>query len=91
MPSEALVSEFTVGFLDQERAAAAEWSAADFNASADSYFAKEGVPPNCQLSDAELARVRELRGELFARWAALPRGETLELEFSRVGGAEVRR
>ncbi|HEV8600049.1 MAG TPA: hypothetical protein VGQ69_11860 [Gemmatimonadales bacterium] len=90
VPGEAAASELLVGFLDRERAAGTQWSAADFNASAASYFAEHGLSGACAVTDAELERVRERRGELFAQWAGLRPGETLELTFIRApGGAEV--
>jgi hypothetical protein len=42
------------------------------------------------LTDADLDAVRRLRAELFARWDALPAGETLELPFDRVAPAAAR-
>ena len=86
LPVEAAGSELIVGFLDSERAAGTEWSAADFNESAERYGAERGVSIPVRLTDGDLERVREKRSELFARWAALPSGETLELEFSRPTG-----
>ena len=82
VPPEAAASEFIVGFLDQERAAGLEWSAAEFNAAAARYLAQHGPRGACVLSDAELGRIRERRRELFARWAAVPKGESLELTFT---------
>ncbi len=70
LPVEALSSEQIVGFFDQERAAGTEWSAAELNA----YL--RGA---CVVTDEDLRRVREKRRELFAQWAGLPPGETLEL------------
>ncbi len=70
LPPEALVSEQIVGLLDRERAAGMEWTAAQFNAC---------LPAACAVTDDDLRQVREKRRELFARWAALPAGETLEL------------
>jgi hypothetical protein len=90
VPPEAAASELLVGFLDGERAAGSQWSAADFNASAASYFTEQGFSDACVVTDAELEQVRERRRELFAQWAVLPAGETLELTFSTVPGeAEV--
>jgi hypothetical protein len=90
VPQEAASSELLVGFLDRERAAGTRWSAADFNASAASYFAEHGLSGACSVTDAELEQVRERRRELFAEWGALPPGDTLELVFTRIpGGAEV--
>lgn len=86
IPAEAVGSELIVGFLDSERAAGAKWTAAEFNASAETYSAQHGTSIPFRLTDRDLDRVREKRHELFARWAALPSGETLELEFSRPAG-----
>jgi len=83
VPSEAGATEFIVGFLDNERASGTRWTADDFRTSAASYFAKRGEPFPVALSDADLDRVRERRRVLFAQWAALPQGETLELAFDR--------
>jgi hypothetical protein len=81
LPPEALVSELIVGFLDQERAAGVEWSAAEFAAAAATYSAQHGVDVPCIVTDDDLRHVREKRAELFAQWAALPAGATLELRF----------
>lgn len=82
LPAEALASEVLVGLLDQERAAGIRWTGADFNRSAESYFAASGgVPAGCSVSDEQLTGIRELRASLLARWDALTPGETLELPF----------
>ncbi len=81
MPVEALASELLVGFLDHERGAGALWSAADFNASAATHYAERRVSGAPVVTDEELNNVRDKRRELFARWAALPAGKTLELHF----------
>jgi len=81
MPPEALASELLVGFLDHERGAGALWSAADFNASVATHYAERGVSGAPVVTDEDLNKVRDKRRELFARWAALPAGETLELHF----------
>jgi hypothetical protein len=39
-----------------------------------------GAPPPV-VTDEDLNKVRDKRRELFARWAALPAGEALELPF----------
>jgi hypothetical protein len=74
LPPEAITVEHIVGGLDAERASRTQLSAAEFNAL---------TAVERPLSDAELARVRERRRELFAQWAALPAGETLVLAFRR--------
>jgi len=80
LPAEAVLSEFTVGFFDQERAGGVEWSAEDFNTAAATYFAGKGERPP-PLTDEDLTRIRAARLELFARWRAVPPGDTLELHF----------
>lgn len=70
LPPEAHTVEQIVGFLDTERASGREWSATDLRL-AEPYA----------ISDDELRRVREARRGLFARWAAVRPGETLELHF----------
>ena len=85
LPPEALVSEFIVGFLDGERGAGVEWSASEFGGAAATYFVEHGLDAPCTVTDDDLRRIREKRRELFAQWAALPAGETLELSFSGPG------
>jgi hypothetical protein len=70
LPIEALAIEQIVGLFDQERAAGVEWSAAEFNGH---------LRGSSVVTDDDLRRIRERRRELFAQWAALPAGETLEL------------
>jgi hypothetical protein len=80
LPPDAVMSEFVVGVLDRERAAGVEWSASEFRDAAETYAAAQhGTPVTCAITDDDLRRVRAKRQELFARWAALPAGETLEL------------
>ena len=81
LPPEALVSEFIVGFLDRERGAGVEWSAAELGGAAATYFVQHGLDAPC-ITDHDLRQLRDKRRELFAQWAALPAGETLELRFS---------
>jgi len=81
LPPEALASELIVGFLDSERAAGVEWSVPEFNVAAATYYAQHELDRACTITDEELRNVRDERRELFARWAALPAGDTLELRF----------
>src|SRR5439155_12633426 len=82
LPPEALVSEFIVGFLDRERGAGIEWSAAEFAVGAATYFIQHGLDTPYSVTDDDLRHVRDKRRELFARWAALPAGDTQELSFN---------
>jgi hypothetical protein len=81
LPGEALASELLVGFLDGEHAAGERWSAEQCNESAATYYSQRGLSGPCVITDADLERVRDKRRELFATWAALRAGETLELRF----------
>jgi len=70
LPQEAAEVERIVGFFDTERASGVLLIAEDFDGQAVR-----------RLTDAEIARIRKSRGELFARWFALEPGGTLELRF----------
>lgn len=82
LPVDALLSELTVGFLDQERAAGVDWSAHDFNAGAALYCSSHDLTTVRLMTDEDLRRIRVRRRELFAQWAAVPAGAVLELHFS---------
>lgn len=84
LPVEALASEFLVGFLDQERAAGVLWQAIDYNQGVAAYFSQHGVQGRVVVTDEDLGRIRDMRRELFAQWAVMPPGATLELEFGRI-------
>jgi hypothetical protein len=73
LPAEAHAVEQVVGFLDTERASGREWAAADLR-----------LAPPYAFSEEELGQVRDARRDLFARWAALPEGDTLELRFAPI-------
>jgi hypothetical protein len=82
IPEEAGLAEVIVGFFDVERATGVAGSADDFNWKIQSYFenAKLTVPA-FRMTDDALARIRAVREELFAKWRALPAGETMTLAF----------
>ena len=73
LPAEAHAVEQLVGFLDTERASGREWAAADLR-----------LAPPYTFGEEQLRQVRDARRDLFARWAALPAGDTLELRFAPV-------
>lgn len=87
LPPDALVVEQIVGFLDRERASAAEWTADDYT----THLGIAGVvlPAEVRsaLTDDTLARIRAVRQELFGRWAATARGESLNLTFGANSGS----
>jgi hypothetical protein len=80
IPAESVVSEMIVGFLDLERATGELVRAEDFNERLSEFCAANQLE-TVQLSDEDLARVRQKRGELFAMWEAVKPGDALELPF----------
>lgn len=83
IPTEAVTVEHIVGLLDLERAGGTEWTAAELNEQAAGFATDRGWPAPRLLTDAGLAGVRRRLGELFALWAALAPGATLEISFDR--------
>ena len=82
LTGEALRVETLVGLLDMERADGVPRTAEELNAQAALHYRSRDVsdePP--VVTEAELGEVRRLRNELFSRWASVPFGESLELEF----------
>jgi hypothetical protein len=85
LPAEALWAETIVGLLDVERAAqgqGAAMNADELNAQVALKFESDGRVPPGVVSEAQLAEIRGECVALFARWHAVPMGETLELSFS---------
>ena len=81
MPVQAIIAEHVVGVFDRERALPQPLTAPEFNETL-----MASLPPACrvafrQLDETHLARVRDLRNALAARWYALQVGETLEIPF----------
>ncbi|WP_310571881.1 hypothetical protein [Gemmatimonas sp.] len=87
IPDEALVVELLVGLFDAEWRQGEAMTAEAFAVQAAQYVAsREAVGKTIpagrwQLTDSELGRVRAKRDELLARWAAVPAGGDLDLEF----------
>jgi hypothetical protein len=82
MPAETGWIELIVGFLDMERAMGEMYSAAEWSEKARLYYETHGGRPIRDLDDDELNLIRDRRRDLFAQWAAVPPGGTLELLFS---------
>jgi len=83
MPGEATLAELIVGFFDLERATGERPVEADFNWKVQTYHEDHGLPtPAFKISDEQIARIRSLRADLFARWAAVPPGDAMELSFT---------
>ncbi len=88
IPDDALVVELIVGFLDVERRQGEAMTPDAFQTQAEQYVASRmavgktmpnGLRP---LTDDELARVRARRDDLLARWADVPVGGDLALDFA---------
>jgi hypothetical protein len=80
LPSEALLTELIVGLFDAERTSGVDSDAGEFNWKIDTYLdANQLAPTPFRMTDDVLARIRSRRDELFARWRAVPAGESLEL------------
>jgi hypothetical protein len=85
IPADAGLTEMIVGFLDLERGTGEIGLAQDLNEMLSQYCSENSLPPPAVLSDDDLNRVRQKRGELFARWEAVKPGDALELPFSPDG------
>ena len=84
LPPDMDPSETIVGLLDSERYQGITLGVADLLALRDrGPIAAMALPIPSTLTDEDLDAVRARRAELFAQWAALPAGETLELPFDR--------
>lgn len=83
LPSDAIEVEHLVGAMDLERAGTVCWTADALNAQAATFAADGGRPAPRIITAEELARVRSCARELYARWARIAPGESLELAFDR--------
>lgn len=81
IPAEAALSEMMVGFLDLERGTGELARAESVNQRLQEYCAENGLPAPAPLTDDDLWRVRQKRGELFAMWDSVSPGHALELDF----------
>lgn len=81
IPAVSILSEMIVGFLDLERATGALCRAEDVNERLGEFCLTNGLAGPAALSDKDLARVRQKRGELFAMWDAVKPGDALELVY----------
>jgi len=81
IPPQANISEMVVGFFDLERRSGELGSAEELNLQLAGYCSEKGLPPERQFTEEDLAAVRAMRAELFARWAEVERGNALEVVF----------
>jgi hypothetical protein len=68
-----------VGFFDLERRIGERVTADELNQRLAEYCADSGLPPLRPLTEDDLARVRERREEMFAKWDAVRPGDALEV------------
>jgi hypothetical protein len=81
LPEPAEIVELIVGMLDLERATASRYSAAEYREKVAAWYSARGVAREIALEDDQLASIRKVRDELFARLDATAPGESLKLEF----------
>jgi hypothetical protein len=70
-----------VGMFDLERRIGEPASAEELNQKVAEYAAENSLPPQPELTEEDLARVRTIRAEMFARWEAVQPGDALEIPF----------
>jgi hypothetical protein len=87
IPTEAIEVELIVGFFQMDRRGPA-WTEEAFNAHAEQFVESRRalrpgapIPSMPRLSLEQIERVRAARDALYARWAAVQPGESLELPF----------
>src|SRR5258705_5887686 len=81
LPKEANLSEIIVGFFDRERASGQMGTAQELNEELAVFCEENSLPVPEKFTEGDLSRVRQKRGELFAKWEAVEPGGVLELRF----------
>ena len=81
LPKDANLSEIIVGFFDRERASGQMGTAEELNEHLAAFCDENNLPQSERFTENDLSRVRQKRGELFARWEAVEPGGVLELTF----------
>jgi hypothetical protein len=84
VPSESVLTEMIVGLLDLERATGQLVQAEDVNKRLRDFCSENGLAEPPAVTDDDLCKVRQRRGELFAMWEAVKPGDALELPFDLV-------
>ena len=82
IPADANLSEMIVGFFDLERGTGNFGLVDDLNDMLERFCSENSLPAPQRLTEEDLGRVRQKRGELFARWDAIKPGDALELPFT---------
>lgn len=81
LPIDMDPSELIVGFFDSERATGIMWTAADLKEKVASYNEMHHIDASFDITDDQLAAIRQRRGQLFALWDAVSPGDALDLLF----------
>jgi hypothetical protein len=81
LPPEGNITELIVAFFDLERSTGDRARADEINLKVAEYCAERGLPPQVPVTDEGVARVRQKRAELFAKWESVPPGDAIELPF----------
>ena len=81
LPLEAIIAEMIVGVFDVERRIGEPATAHDLNLKLAEHCAENDLPQQRQYTEDDLARVRQKRAELFAKWDAVQPGDALEVPF----------
>jgi hypothetical protein len=81
LPADGNIAELIVAAFDLERSSGERASAERINGDIAEHCAEKGLPAWAPLTEDDLARIRQKRADLFAKWEATPPGETLELRF----------
>jgi hypothetical protein len=89
IPDEAGLAESVVGLFDLERMTGERGNAEQMNEQLRTVRADRGLSTTLSITDEQIARIRELRAELFDRWKTVPPGEALELSFHRAAESAV--
>ena len=84
VPNESVLSEMIVGLLDLERATGQIVPAEDVNKRLRDFCSENSLAEPRAVTDDDLWKVRQRRGELFAMWEAVKPGDALELPFELV-------
>jgi hypothetical protein len=81
IPLEAVIAEIIVGFFDLERSPGNRVTADDLNQRLAEFSAENDLRQRRELSEDDLARVRQTRADVFAKWDAVLPGDALEIPF----------
>jgi hypothetical protein len=81
LPPEGNVTELIVASFDRERSSGELTTAAEINRDIAEHCAEKGMPAWPELTEQDVANIRQKRAEVFAKWEATKPGGALELRF----------